>query len=657
MATPKQNNVFARVGKLAALGVEDRWQTAIYLPESVDDITTQHADAAEVSGEKFEPVVIRLVSGPNLSTRPFPMVKVAVEDRSRNQCQAQFGGDADALDAWMESLKAGQVLCVLAKARWWRDSVTLQVKEVVEKQWYGRLRPNYKGRPRGLAAPDLRRLIHQYLDEGIPEASNRLIDHLKDVGPIDELLAEVGCPGWSLTSLFQQAHRPRTHSYWEHSIAALTRLDALAGLHRAKAGGPKPVANPYNVDSVERRLASAGLTPTGDQTAALAVYRDALAGKRPSRVMTVGDVGTGKSVCIFMIAAGLADQGGRTVCMFPNSQLAVQMLQDFRAWAPDLRMSLVTGDSDAGVDLSAPILIGTTALLNRKLPRVDAVLVDEQHRFARAQREKLVSRHTHLFEFTATAIPRTEALVRIGLFRTVELRQTFAPKKIVTQMFVGSDGRRALFNLLAQDLQQGGRVLVVYPRKNLDDTESVDGADKGKATNPMHTVEGAMPGWQSKFGERVAAITSESTTDEKVDTLAAFGAGEIQVLVCTTVVEVGLNLPTLYRIVIVDPTRYGLATLHQLRGRVARKGGQGYCELLCDDRLKQEQQDRLEFFCSTTDGFEIAARDLELRGAGDLGSGSDKQSGADYVFLIGRKLTMSHFSQVLPIYERRVRDQ
>lgn len=654
MVSSKPSNAFSRVGRLATLGVEDRWQVAIYLPESIEDVTTQHADATEVSAAHFEPIVIRVLSAPAVSTRPFPMVRVTVEDRARNQYQAQFGGNADALDLWMDSLRKGQVLCVMAKARWWRDCLTLQVKDVVEKQWYGRLRPSYKGRPRGLPAPDLRRMIHQYLDEGIPEAAERLIAHLKEVAPIDVLLTEVGCPGWSLEMLFEQAHRPVSRSYWEHSIEALTRLDALAGLHRAKAGGPKPVANPFQINTVEHRLAAARLEPTGDQTAALAVYREALNGVRPARVMTVGDVGTGKSVCIFMIAAGMADQGGRSVCMFPNGQLAVQMLQDFQAWAPDLRMSLVTGDTDTDIDLSAPILIGTTALLNRKLPSVDAVLVDEQHRFARAQREKLVRPHTHLFEFTATAIPRTEALVRIGLFRTVELRQTFAPKVIDTHMFVGADGRRTLFNLLAKDLQQGGRVLVVYPRKNLDDNEGVDSVDKGKATNPLHTVEGALPGWQAKFGNSVAAITSDSGIDEKVATLAAFGAGEIQVLVCTTVVEVGLNLPTLYRIVIVDPTRYGLATLHQLRGRVARKGGQGYCELLCDDRLKQEQQERLEFFCSTTDGFEIAARDLEMRGAGDLGSGSDKQSGADYVFLIGRKLTMGHFRQVLPIYERLV---
>lgn len=94
-------------------------------------------------------------------------------------------------------------------------------------------------------------------------------------------------------------------------------------------------------------------------------------------------------------------------------------------------------------------------------------------------------------------------------------------------------------------------------------------------TNPMHTVEGALPGWQAKFGDQVASITSDNTTEEKVATLDAFADGRINVLVTTTVVEVGLNLPGLYRIVIVDPTRYGLATLHQLRGRVARKGGRG----------------------------------------------------------------------------------
>lgn len=651
MATSKSNNVFARVGQLATLGVEDRWQTAIYLPESIDDLRTQHSSAPNLSVDGFEPIVLRLVSAPTFSSRPFQMVKATVEDRDRGQYQAQFGGD---LQAWMDSLEQGMVICVMAKARWWNDTLTVQVKERVEKEWYGKLRPSYKGRPKGLPGPDLRRLIHQYLDEGIPGASERLVEHLAPLGSIDDLLAEVGCPGWNLRTLFQQAHRPRTPEYWEHSISALTRLDALAGLHRAKAGGPKPVRNPFRISTVESRLHAAGVRLTDDQTNALGVYRAALDKQKPARVMTLGDVGTGKSLCIFMIAAGIADQGGRAMCLFPNSQLAVQMVEDFKQWAPDLEMSLVIGDGDASVNLSAPILIGTTALLTRKLPKIDAVLVDEQHRFSREQREKKVGPHTHLFEFTATCIPRTEALVRIGLYETVELRQTFAPKTIYTHLHAGREGRRNLFNMLASDLHDGGRVLVVYPRKNLDDVESIEGMEARKETNPLHTVEGALPGWQAMFGHMVASITSENTTEEKVATLEAFAVGRIKVLVTTTVVEVGLNLPGLYRIVIVDPTRYGLATLHQLRGRVARKGGEGHCELLCDDKLKAEQQDRLEFFCSTTDGFKIAARDLELRGAGDLGSGSDRQSGADFVFLIGRKLNMSDFSLVLPIYNRRM---
>jgi ATP-dependent DNA helicase RecG len=651
MPSSKSNNVFARVGQLATLGVEDRWQTAIYLPESIDDLRTQHSSAPNLSEDAFEPIVLRLVSAPTVTSRPFLMVKATVEDRERGQYQAQFSGD---LQAWMDTLKQGMVICAMAKARWWNDTLTVLVKERIEKEWYGKLRPNYKGRPKGLPGSDLRRLIHQYLEEGIPGACERLIEHLSPLGAIHELLEEVGCPGWNLRTLFLQAHRPRTPEYWERSISALTRLDALAGLHRAKAGGPKPISNSFRISTVEKRLRSAGISLTDDQTNALSVYRAALAGKKPARVMTLGDVGTGKSLCIFMVAAGIADQGGRSMCLFPNSQLAVQMMEDFKQWAPDLEMSLVIGDSDASVNLDAPILIGTTALLTRKLPKVDAVLVDEQHRFSREQREKKVGRHTHLFEFTATCIPRTEALVRIGLYETVELRQTFAPKTIYTHLHIGREGRRDLFNMLSDDLKNGGRVLVVYPRKNLDDVDAVEGMEARKETNPMHTVEGALPGWQAKFGDQVASITSENTTEEKVATLEAFADDRIKVLVTTTVVEVGLNLPKLYRIVIVDPTRYGLATLHQLRGRVARKGGEGHCELLCDDKLKAEQQDRLEFFCSTTDGFKIAARDLELRGAGDLGSGSDRQSGADFVFLIGRKLNMADFSLVLPIYTRRM---
>ncbi|CAD0363311.1 hypothetical protein XP1511_21915 [Xanthomonas perforans] len=651
MASSKSNNVFLRVGQLATLGVEDRWQTAIYLPESIDDLRTQHSSAPALSTEAFEPIVLRLVSAPSVTNRPFLMVKATVEDRERGQYQAQFSGD---LQAWMDSLKQGLVICAMAKARWWNETLTVLVKERIEKEWYGKLRPNYKGRPKGLTGSDLRRLIQQYLEEGIPDACERLVEHLAPLGKIDELLEEVGCPGWNLRTLFLQAHRPHTPEYWEHSISALTRLDALAGLHRAKAGGPKPISNPFHISTVEKRLRSAGISLTDDQTNALAVYRAALARKRPARVMSLGDVGTGKSLCIYMVAAGIADQGGRSMCLFPNSQLAVQMMEDFKHWAPDLEMSLVTSDSDASVNLEAPILIGTTALLTRKLPKVDAVLVDEQHRFSREQREKKVGRHTHLFEFTATCIPRTEALVRIGLYETVELRQTFAPKTIYTHLHIGREGRRDLFNMLLDDLKNGGRVLVVYPRKNLDDVEAVEGMESRMETNPMHTVEGALPGWQAKFGDQVASITSDNTTEEKVATLDAFADGRINVLVTTTVVEVGLNLPGLYRIVIVDPTRYGLATLHQLRGRVARKGGEGHCELLCDDKLKAEQQDRLDFFCATTDGFKIAARDLELRGAGDLGSGSDRQSGADFVFLIGRKLSMADFSLVLPIYTRRM---
>jgi len=338
-----------------------------------------------------------------------------------------------------------------------------------------------------------------------------------------------------------------------------------------------------------------------------------LAASTSARRMVVGDVGSGKTMVI--LASAMMAYPRRAVLMAPTSILARQLYEEARKWLPDeVKIALVSQNETIGKIEAAHLIVGTHALLYKPLPPAALVMVDEQHRFGTEQRAKLQAllskgkKRPHYLQFSATPIPRTQAMIESALV-DVSLIEGTPYKKDITTRVVGRGDWEALARHIEQEIAQERQVLAVYPL-----VESSEGYG-------YKSLEESEAFWRKRFK---GVYVTHGKDKEKERVLAEF-AQKGKILLTTTVIEVGISLPRLSTVIIVGAERMGLATLHQLRGRVSRTGLKGYCFLLTN----QPQSERLAAFCRTTNGFEIARLDLKFRQSGDLLDGK-VQSGQTF---------------------------
>ncbi|WP_428738124.1 ATP-dependent DNA helicase RecG [Sulfurimonas sp.] len=332
-----------------------------------------------------------------------------------------------------------------------------------------------------------------------------------------------------------------------------------------------------------------------------------------ARRMIVGDVGSGKTMVI--LASAYMMHPYKSVLMAPTTILANQLYEEAQKYL-DMQVALVTNKTKK-VDLSEyDFIIGTHALLYRELPEVGVVMVDEQHRFGTAQRnllEKLVSsgnKKPHFLQFSATPIPRTQAMIESAHIDVSLITSTPYKKDIDSQVIQKKDFKDLLEHI-KEEIAQKNQVLLVYPL--VEQSEALE----------YQSIDEARSYWEKNF-ENVY-VTHGKDKDKEQVLLDFRDNGDI--LIATTVVEVGISLPRLSTVVIVGAERLGLSTLHQLRGRVSRTGLKGYCFLYTN---RQESQ-RLEEFVKTTNGFDIANLDLRYRKSGDLLKG-ESQSGSQFKY-------------------------
>ena len=340
-------------------------------------------------------------------------------------------------------------------------------------------------------------------------------------------------------------------------------------------------------------------------------FRNPHAAKR----MIVGDVGAGKTMVI--LAAMQMASPHRSILMAPTTILANQLFEEARKFLPDKTVKLVTNTTPKKEPLDdADVLIGTHALLYRDLPEAALVMVDEQHRFGTAQRhrlEKLVSegaKRPHFLQFSATPIPRTQAMIDSAHIDVSLITKTPFVKDITTRVIHKSDFP-ALLTHIRSEIAQSHQVLIVYPL--VEESESMG----------YQSIEEARGYWEKHFENVYVTHGKDKEKEAILETFRDRG----DILLATTVVEVGISLPRLTTVIIVGAERLGLATLHQLRGRVSRTGLKGWCYLYTN----LPQSERLEAFRTTDNGFDIAALDLKFRKSGDLLKGSI-QSGKKFLW-------------------------
>ena len=363
-------------------------------------------------------------------------------------------------------------------------------------------------------------------------------------------------------------------------------------------------ANEISLYDISKWLKSLPFTPTNDQIKAIDDIKSDLASKIAKKRVIMGDVGSGKT--LVMLSAALMAKSTKSLIMAPTSILAEQLYNEAKRLLPsDFKVLLVkSGDKNPPLN-DANLIIGTHVLLYKDLPSAGLIMIDEQHRFGSAQRaqiERMCSdengAHAHFLQFSATPIPRTLALINSHFVSYSFLKQMPFSKQIHTKIITDSDFSALLEHIKAQ-IKQNKQIIIVYPRVE-------------EKNNFLYaSLDSAKQFWQKRF-ERV--YITHGKDKDKEDVIALFrDNGDI--LLSTTIIEVGISLPRLSTIVIVGAERFGMATLHQLRGRVGRQGGQGWCYLYT--KLKSPNE-RLNGFCATLDGFEIAELDLQNRQGGDI---------------------------------------
>lgn len=352
------------------------------------------------------------------------------------------------------------------------------------------------------------------------------------------------------------------------------------------------------------------------------IRSDVVTGKQMNRLLQ-GDVGSGKTMVALLSCLLALDNGFQACIMAPTEILAEQHLQSVTEYLGNLpiKVELLTGmvkgkkrkEVLAGIaDGSIHILIGTHALIEPKVVfhNLGLVVIDEQHRFGVKQRAQLWKKNVcppHILVMTATPIPRTLAMTVYGDLDVSVIDELPPGRKPIQTVHYRQTDQGRLFQGIRYQLQLGRQVYVVYPL--IKENEKLDLQDLQTGYNQLVDI----------FKEyRVGMVHGKMKSAEKESAMAAFKSGETQILVSTTVIEVGVNVPNASVMVIENAERFGLAQLHQLRGRVGRGAEQSYCILMTKDHLTETSLRRMRVMVDSTDGFVIAEEDMKLRGPGDL---------------------------------------
>lgn len=501
-------------------------------------------------------------------------------------------------------------------------------------------------------------LVHPELDT---EASAEKHQGLRGVYPLTEGLRNAGITsrqiyGWMVTALDSEPRIVETlPAELVRENGLMSRADALRAIHRPanmielqraqhrlkfeelfylqlniiRYGRNRKAALRGHVfskighffNSFYERCLSFKLT--GAQMRVIREIRaDMNTGRQMNRLLQ-GDVGSGKTLVALLTMLIAIDNGCQACMMAPTEILATQHFESISAMAGELGLNikLLTGSTPKRerdvihqqlLDGSLNILIGTHAVIeeNVQFAKLGYVVIDEQHRFGVAQRARLWQKAEiapHVLVMTATPIPRTLAMTIYGDLDVSIIDELPPGRKPITTVLRYDPSRQQIYNALHKQLLQGRQAYIVYPL--IDENPKLE----------LNDLQTGFDNIQHLFKDfRVAMVHGRMKPAEKDRQMQLFISGEAKILVATTVIEVGVNVPNASVMIIENAERFGLSQLHQLRGRVGRGADQSYCILMSKPNLSRDTRHRLEVMTSTTDGFLLAEEDMKLRGPGDI---------------------------------------
>lgn len=477
-----------------------------------------------------------------------------------------------------------------------------------------------KLKKKNLDSRAIAKLVRQLLDTALPHIRETLSEDLVAAHKLLGKRAAVENIHFpkSLQSLAQAKQRLKFEELFFTQLKLLRQNMGRKISYRGQVFKNTQLLNTFYKEHLEFDLTNA------QKRVVKEIYQDLSSGRQMNRLLQ-GDVGSGKTIVAFI--AMLFALGGRAqAClMAPTEILAEQHFRGLKPYADKLGITidLLTGSSNTSErklideylrsgDLQ--VLIGTHALLEDKVQfqNLGLVVIDEQHRFGVEQRAKLWQKnqtlHPHVLVMTATPIPRTLAMTLYGDLDVSVIDELPPGRKPIKTVHRYDSHRLRVFGFIREELQKGRQAYIVYPL--IEQSEKLD------------HLKDLQDGYESicrAFPEyAISIVHGQMKPRDKEFEMQRFLKNETQIMVATTVIEVGVNVPNASMMVIENAERFGLSALHQLRGRVGRGAEQSYCILMTDYKLSREARERIKVMVETNDGFEIANTDLKLRGPGDL---------------------------------------
>ena len=474
----------------------------------------------------------------------------------------------------------------------------------------------------GITGKVMNKLMEAALSKGLGYVEETLPEHImRQYGlvPIHFALRNIHFPK-DMASLEKARYRLKFEELFYLQLSLLkqkyVRSREEIGIRMPKVG-----------EAFNRCYESLPFPLTGAQKRVITEIRNDMKSGRQMNRLLQGDVGSGKTM-VAVLTALIANGNGFQACiMAPTEVLAQQHYKNIQKFlAPTgVKSALLTGSSKvaerrevhAGLeDGSIGIIVGTHALIedNVQFRNLGLAIIDEQHRFGVEQRSKLWRKAScgappHVLVMTATPIPRTLAMTLYGDL-DVSVIDELPPGRKPVQTIHATEGKRgAMYRFMRDQISLGRQIFVVYPL--IFETEKLDYQSLEEG---IEQIAKAFPFPPYKM----AVVHGKMTADEKKFNMDAFAAGRADILVATSVIEVGVDVPNASVMVIESAERFGLSQLHQLRGRVGRGSEKSYCVLMTGHKLSKESKHRIELMCATENGFELAEEDMKMRGPGDL---------------------------------------
>ena len=646
-AKPIKDKVAPRTSSSLALVPQTKW--LFWSPHDYLDFTSPSNKFGEPTGD-LEHFVCTMVSitgytgDKNETTQWSDMFRLCislVDTRGKTIIATIFG------NPWpWKPVKPGDTVHVYGRLVYWNMYLQLESVRLLEASEINKILPVYKGIPGKISAAKITKgvtaalpLITETADTcaALGTETNEQETALRAFG-VD--LAEFSqATGFQTPiDLFTAMHAPVAMADGRRAIAAAVHFSLQKLLRDAAKNGTK-LKNPASAIPIDIEVIRElnGRLPYNLTAGQKQVVKDIIIDLRsdiPMRRVLNGDVGTGKSLAFLLPAVAAVRAGAFVGIMTPNRLLVEQLAGDVAKFFPGTPVQVVS--SGGKLDGTQGIVIGTTAILGaiKKAARsFDFVILDEQHKFSVNQKLALVDQHTNLLEATATPIPRTLAVISFGGVDVSMLTEMPVEKEIVTRIMLG-DQRKELMDMVMNVVKGGKQVAIIYSRV---------GSAKGETLN----VETSAAKWEKNLPGQVATLHGQMKEDAKIAAIASMVSGGKRVLVASSVIEIGVTLPDLGCLVVVNADRFGVSQLHQMRGRVARAGGHGDFVLYLPDPLKEADDlvgkpnatmDRMRLVEQYTSGFDLAERDLQVRGYGDVSNDSEDQTGNSDLLFSGIKI-------------------